>query len=279
MEELFHSLLLVTSTARGVFFGLLAGIGENQFPGGAPLNTFLNIIPDALFFSTFCLLVMFWANIFHTAHNRPPEFVKRVRRGLKSANVVVYLVQITFWVLLNFVAKTQSELNTIVILFHVQVVLLCVLTTFGFILYGGSLYFLLRRFPINSIGQRRRLLREVGWVTTICCASFPIRAIWVLLFIARSSYHEVSFVVCGSYFFVVEVVPSALVLWILRRMPSPKTVPGNLYHRVIGAVGYERFGDNADSAESFIEADGRPPNVASAYVTPPAISYHDAPPT
>ncbi|KAE8687722.1 Tobamovirus multiplication protein 1 [Hibiscus syriacus] len=48
----------------------------------------------------------------------------------------------------------------------------------GFILYGGRLFFMLRRFPIESRGRQKKLL-EVGFVTGICCASFVIRCLMV----------------------------------------------------------------------------------------------------
>jgi hypothetical protein len=44
----------------------------------------------------------------------------------------------------------------------------------GFVLYGGRLFLMLRRFPIESRGRRKKL-REVGLVTTICATCFVLR--------------------------------------------------------------------------------------------------------
>lgn len=44
----------------------------------------------------------------------------------------------------------------------------------GFVLYGGRLFLMLRRFPIESRGRRKKL-REVGLVTTICATCFLLR--------------------------------------------------------------------------------------------------------
>jgi hypothetical protein len=44
----------------------------------------------------------------------------------------------------------------------------------GFLVYGGRLFLMLRRFPIESRGRRKKL-REVGLVTTICATCFTIR--------------------------------------------------------------------------------------------------------
>jgi hypothetical protein len=44
----------------------------------------------------------------------------------------------------------------------------------GFLLYGGRLFLMLQRFPIESRGRKKKL-REVGMVTSICAACFTIR--------------------------------------------------------------------------------------------------------
>jgi hypothetical protein len=46
----------------------------------------------------------------------------------------------------------------------------------GFVLYGGRLFLMLQRFPIESRGRKKKL-REVGMVTSICAACFTFR--WV----------------------------------------------------------------------------------------------------
>lgn len=44
----------------------------------------------------------------------------------------------------------------------------------GFVLYGGRLFVMLQRFPIESRGRKKKL-REVGLVTSICAACFSLR--------------------------------------------------------------------------------------------------------
>lgn len=44
----------------------------------------------------------------------------------------------------------------------------------GFVLYGGRLFLMLQRFPIESRGRKKKL-REVGMVTSICAACFTFR--------------------------------------------------------------------------------------------------------
>ncbi|GJN20011.1 hypothetical protein PR202_gb07333 [Eleusine coracana subsp. coracana] len=51
---------------------------------------------------------------------------------------------------------------------------------FGFLLYGGRLFLMLQRFPVESKGRRKKL-QEVGYVTTICFSCFLIRCVMMCL--------------------------------------------------------------------------------------------------
>ncbi|KAE8721048.1 Tobamovirus multiplication protein 1 [Hibiscus syriacus] len=88
-----------------------------------------------------------------------------------------------------------------------------------------QIVFMLRRFPIESKGKRKKL-HEVGSVTAICFTCFLIRCFVVVL----SAFDEaVSLDVLDHpvlnliYYMLDEILPSALVLYILRKLP-PKRV-------------------------------------------------------
>ncbi|THG02503.1 hypothetical protein TEA_020885 [Camellia sinensis var. sinensis] len=109
---------------------------------------------------------------------------------------------------------------------------ICFCTALGFLTYGGRLFFMLRRFPIESTGRRKKL-HEVGFVTGICCTCFLIRCFVVAL----SAFDEdadvdvlnhpiLNFV----YYMTVEIFPSALVLFILRKLP-PRRI-SDQYHPI-----------------------------------------------
>ncbi|MCO5594414.1 hypothetical protein L7F22_048444 [Adiantum nelumboides] len=57
----------------------------------------------------------------------------------------------------------------------------------GFALYGGRLFLMLRRFPVESKGRQKKL-REVGFITAICFSCFFIRTVVV----AISAFNEVA---------------------------------------------------------------------------------------
>lgn len=96
----------------------------------------------------------------------------------------------------------------------------------GFLVYGGRLFVMLRRFPIESKGRRKKL-REVGAVTAVCTTCFTTRA----GFVAYAAFHRafaarldvVSHPLLNClYYGAVEVLPAALVLYVLRKLPPKR---------------------------------------------------------
>jgi len=91
---------------------------------------------------------------------------------------------------------------------------------------------MLRRFPIESKGRRKKL-HEVGCVTAICFTCFLIRCFVVALSAFDTDanldvmYHPILNLI---YYMLVEILPSALVLFILRKLP-PKRMSGQ-YHPI-----------------------------------------------
>jgi hypothetical protein len=102
----------------------------------------------------------------------------------------------------------------------------------GFLLYGGRLFLMLRRFPIESKGRRKKL-REVGCVTAICFTCFTIRSFIMAFSVFDKAidldvlYHPI---LNAIYYTMVEIVPSGFVLFILRKLP-PKRLSGQ-YHPI-----------------------------------------------
>ncbi|KAF6168014.1 hypothetical protein GIB67_011399, partial [Kingdonia uniflora] len=129
-------------------------------------------LPGLLFFSTYTLLVLFWAEIYRQARSLPTDKLKIV---YISVNAGVYLIQVCIWIYLwindNKVAESIGKIFIAVVSF---------IAALGFLLYGGRLFFMLRRFPIESKGRRKKL-HEVGSVTAICFTCFLIRCFVVAL--------------------------------------------------------------------------------------------------
>ena len=174
-----------------------------------------------LFFSTYTLLVLFWAEIYYQALNLTTGKLKQTFVGF---NVGVYLIQIALWMYGGSADEHQARSGRQISGIFLAVVSL--VAALGFLLYGGRLFFMLRRFPIDSRGRRSKL-QEVGLVTSICATCFLFRSI----FVAWSTFkgdaadldvlgHPVSNLL---YYSGAEVIPSALVLYILRKLPPKRS--------------------------------------------------------
>ena len=62
-----------------------------QLADGHVLQAVLTDLPGLLFFSTYTLLVLFWAEIYHQARSLPTS---KLRPIFVTANAIVYLVQV-----------------------------------------------------------------------------------------------------------------------------------------------------------------------------------------
>ncbi|XP_075505516.1 tobamovirus multiplication protein 1-like [Primulina tabacum] len=213
-QKVFHFMNFIVNGARAVSFGfhkLVFLLHPKAF------TLVLLDLPGLLFFSTYALLVLFWAEIYHQARSLPTD---NLRVFYISSNIAIYFIQVCIWVYIwindNSVVEFIGKIFITVVSF---------IAALGFLLYGGRLFFMLRRFPIESRGRRKKL-HEVGSVTAICFTCFLIRCFVVVLSALDSDAsldvldHPVLNLI---YYTLVEILPAALVLYILRKLP-PKRI-------------------------------------------------------
>ncbi|KAK4797719.1 hypothetical protein SAY86_030045 [Trapa natans] len=222
-QKVFHLMNFIVNGVRAVMFGFHTEV----FLLLPKLLTWILLeLPGLLFFSTYTLLVLFWAEIYHQqARSLPTD---KLRIVYISVNVGMYFIQACLWIYLWI--DDNSVVRFIGKIFIAGVSIIAAL---GFLLYGGRLFFMLRRFPIESKGRRKKL-HEVGSVTAICFTCFIIRCIVVLVSVFDSKDASLDVlnhpVLNLIYYMLVEVLPSALVLYILRKLP-PKRVSAQ-YHPI-----------------------------------------------
>ncbi|RXH99383.1 hypothetical protein DVH24_011708 [Malus domestica] len=167
-------------------------------------------------FSEFGLLTSF-LTIIEQARSLPTD---KLRIVYVSVNAIMYFIQVCIWIYLWIDDNSVVEL-----IGKIFIAVVSFVAALGFLIYGGRLFFMLRRFPIESKGRRKKL-HEVGSVTAICFTCFLIRCFVVVLsaFDADASLDVLDHPVLNViYYMLVEILPSALVLYILRKLP-PKRV-------------------------------------------------------
>ncbi|KAJ0641043.1 hypothetical protein HanLR1_Chr16g0622661 [Helianthus annuus] len=188
------------------------------------LDIILLDLPGLLFFSTYTLLVLFWAEIYHQARSLPTD---KLRPAYFIINGVVYFLQVCIWIYMRF-SNTAAGVELAELFFSV----ISLGAAVGFVVYGGRLFVMLKRFPVDSSGRQKKL-QEVGFVTGICCTCFLIRCVMVAIaaFDKNADIHVLNHPILDfAYYMIVEILPSALVLFILRKLP-PRRV-SDQYHPI-----------------------------------------------
>ncbi|ONH90542.1 hypothetical protein PRUPE_8G060200 [Prunus persica] len=186
IQKVFHLMNFLVNGLRAVLFGLYKSV---LLIKPKALEMLLMDLPGLLFFSTYTLLVLFWAEIYH---------------------------QVCIWIFIR-VSRSPVAVEAARIFFSV----ISFGTALGFLIYGGRLFIMLRHFPIESRGRQKKL-EEVGWVTGICCTCFLIRCLMLAVsaFDKDADVDVVNHPILNLiYYMLAEIVPSALVLFILRKVP------------------------------------------------------------
>lgn len=220
-QKVFHLLNFVVATLRCAVFAFHVKVEDLH---AIAAQAVLLDLPGLLFFSTYTLLVLFWAEIYHQARSLPSGNLRPVFIGI---NFLVFGIQIGLWVFMGLSDPSTYSLARTASCFFMAAISLAAAA--GFLLYGGRLFLMLRRFPIESRGRRKKL-REVGLVTAICATCFTIRAViiaWAAVDRADADLDVMDHPLLNIlYYCVCEILPAALVLFILRKLPPKRATQG-----------------------------------------------------
>ncbi|KAL9389762.1 hypothetical protein Peur_018367 [Populus x canadensis] len=220
-QKVFHFLNFLVNGVRCLLFVFRRNV-ESIHP---PIlqHIFLDF-PSLAFFTTYALLVLFWAEIYYQARAVSTD---GLRPSFFTINAVVYAIQIAMWLVLAW-----KTIPTVAILSKVFFAGVSLFAALGFLLYGGRLFLMLQRFPVESKGRRKKL-QEVGYVTTICFSCFLVRCI-MMCFNAFDKAADLDVldhpVLNFIYYLLVEILPSSLVLFILRKLPPKRGI--TQYHPI-----------------------------------------------
>lgn len=220
-QKVFHLMNFIVNGVRAIVFGFHAQV---FLLSPKVLILVLLDLPGLLFFSTYTLLVLFWAEIYHQARSLPTD---KLKIFYISINGGMYVIQVCIWVYIWI-----DDNSVVEFVGNIFIAAISFMAALGFLLYGGRLFFMLRHFPIESKGRRKKLY-EVGSVTAICFTCFLVRCFVDVLsaFDSDASLDVLDHPVLNLvYYLLVEILPSALVLYILRKLP-PKRISAQ-YHPI-----------------------------------------------
>ncbi|XP_016537419.1 tobamovirus multiplication protein 3 isoform X1 [Capsicum annuum] len=164
-QKVFHFLNFFVNGVRSLVFAFRRDI-QKLHP--EVVQHILLDMPSLAFFTTYALLVLFWAEIYYQARAVSTD---GLRPSFFRINGVVYAIQIILWLIIWW-----KPVRVLVIISKMFFAGLSLFAALGFLLYGGRLFLMLQRFPVESKGRRKKL-QEVGYVTTICFSCFLIRCV------------------------------------------------------------------------------------------------------
>ncbi|GAM19064.1 hypothetical protein SAMD00019534_022390 [Acytostelium subglobosum LB1] len=218
-QKSFLFLLFITSAFRVAFFVTICFIDTELTFNIGMFNveafTILDDLGSITFFTTFCLLILFWIEIVYQSRNKQHIYRSLVRPAFLVVTGLVYLVQIVIWILIVTLSdSTHDEMDRVDNGFYAVVSLVAGI---GFTYYGIKLSIKLKRNPINSHEKRRKLI-EVTMFTVLCTISFMIRALIFLTITIKGSI-TVNGVSIMMYYAISEIIPSTFVIILFRKMP------------------------------------------------------------
>ncbi|KAJ0974280.1 hypothetical protein J5N97_016245 [Dioscorea zingiberensis] len=216
-QKVFHFLNFLVNGVRSVVFVFRRNMQHFELI----FQHVLLDLPGLAFFTTYALLVLFWAEIYYQYQ------LIGYAEAFYTINAVVYAIQVALWLLLWW-----KPVPPVIILSKIFVAGVSLFAALGFLLYGGRLFLMLQRFPVESKGRRKKL-QEVGYVTTICFSCFLVRCV-MMCFNAFDKAADLDVldhpILNFFYYLLVEILPSSLVLFILRKLPPKRGI--TQYHPI-----------------------------------------------
>ncbi|XP_010680150.2 tobamovirus multiplication protein 3 [Beta vulgaris subsp. vulgaris] len=220
-QKVFHFLNFLVNGVRCVVFVFRRDV---QLLEPEIVQHMLLDLPSLAFFTTYALLVLFWAEIYYQARAVSTD---GLRPSFYTINAIVYAIQFALWLILWW-----KPIPVLVILSKMFFAGVSLFAALGFLLYGGRLFLMLQRFPVESKGRRKKL-QEVGYVTTICFLCFLVRCV-MMCFNAFDKAADLDVldhpILNFMYYLLVEILPSSLVLFILRKLPPKRGI--TQYHPI-----------------------------------------------
>ncbi|KAF2068729.1 hypothetical protein CYY_009950 [Polysphondylium violaceum] len=239
-QKTFLLLLTLTCILRVIFFFIISFTKSNStFDIGKFSNEIYTILDDLgciTFFTTFCLLILFWIEIVYHSRNKQILFREKVKPIFMLMILLIYVIQIVIWILIfTLPLEHRERIDKLDNTFYAAI---SMMATGGFLYYGYKLSVKLKRNPLNSRGKKKKLI-EVIIFTLLCTICFITRS---LLFLVVSYYEtlHVTFSTIAIYYSITEVVPSLFVIFLFRKMP-PKPAVTPIYKINSGSDEYPPY--------------------------------------
>ena len=190
----------------------------------------LNELPGVLFFSTSTILLLSWAKVYYTSQDRVKVYDIWFRPLCITANVCVYIMQVSFWTLYALSSNFQQlkpALTPLRVVSSSCIAIVFAITAFILVVFGNRTRTALSSIPVEFriVSGKVNEVRALGIICTLC---FTLRS----GFIAYGTISNLVgydkdlpgisplILICG-YYILFETLPCILILYYFRRLPPP----------------------------------------------------------
>lgn len=223
----FYPLLFIGSAARGVMMIFMYMPPEHS----TKFFLLLSFTPSFIFFSAYLIILFRWAQIYHNSYEMTSLRYDHLRIIFYVTNLSMYIIVIGLLVadLVKNTTPTEKCLqsnNPLQYTISTFCSALYILTPLGFVIYTFRITRKFRYLPSKS-PAKKEVSRRLQRFTVLVIVVFFCRAVLVLY--SNISVENISVTFPwfdGVYYFLLEIIPLALMFAILR-MHSSKGLDSN----------------------------------------------------
>ncbi|EFA86689.1 hypothetical protein PPL_00491 [Heterostelium album PN500] len=237
IQKLFYPILLLGVLVRAVFMLMQPWIRESDLQIPNQANIVMNTLPSFLFFSNYLIVLFIWTEMYLIFNggsmilvHRLPVIFNLIATLMYVTIIVLYALDFALYPLQYRTVSQFSETVEYIIGYYDGICFIVLALAFAGL--GLCLVIKFRRPHQNFTEDKRKIiLKRVSLVSLLVVVCFIIRAFITLFAVNRFNLISGNWWwFDGIYFFGFEVVPIAIMLYLLRMNNSNSQSPNHHIH-------------------------------------------------
>ncbi|KAJ6236508.1 tobamovirus multiplication protein 1-like isoform x1 [Anaeramoeba flamelloides] len=211
-QFVFHALVLVFLLFRIIWLGLKE---DEEVHGKHVVGLFvINRFAIVSFFTSFTLLIFYWAEIFHGwVKSNEQRSLSTLKKPFWLMNGFLYLFSLICIIVYAAEEPEDRETNDFYTANILIIALLSALVSIGFLFYGFSL---IKRFKDSfSVSKKKNSLRKIVAITIIFFICFMLRFIFFLYRPATDKKMNPDVYTFFAYY-IPELIPTCIQLYTMK---------------------------------------------------------------
>lgn len=214
-------LLFIAPLVRFILLVIPPDVFEQNIFPHEWLQVCLDLLPEILFWQTYVVLVLIWAELYHFARNMKDNTIERaLHMVFIVVSALTYVFAICFAVWMNFKEKYSEKPESIFLAFLQCAALFC------FAVYGFLLYKRMERVPFFPVNRKYKMLRKVKLIVIAVMLCSVIHVVYLFLVDDVFSFSnlpaDVYIWMWGAYLTLTEFAPAFTIFVLFRKLPKKK---------------------------------------------------------